>query len=313
MSKKPTYREIRYRPTQPENVDGQNAIVTEFYKERLYTIVKGCFEVQCPDDWDEDYFMNLLIQTGKFIITDSTIGVKPFRCSLHGLNYMNLPTEARVSVPNIPNFNRTLNDDAILIYFERKFAKTYFTFENIVTYYATKFAMCDMSINVNLLNTRIAHFIEVESKSQSETVKQAYDKISDGEPLVIVRKDGLTSAGSSALFNNVQNTFIVNDIQDAKRTLMNEFLTAIGINNANTDKKERVIESEVSSNNEELEVNVEVFSVRLKKQCQKVRNMFGIDFDIKFKFDSRTREKEITNVVNGRSSSMENRNRQGNT
>lgn len=289
--------------TEPSHVDGQTAIVTEFYKDRLYTIVKGCFEVRAPKDWDKDYFLNLLIRKGYFLISDSAIGVKPFRCSLHGVNYMNLPTRARVALPIISSFEKTLNEDSVLIYLERRYERTFTTYEQLVTYYATKLAMCDISININLMNTRLAHLIEVESEAQKATVQKAYDNISEGEPLVVVRKDTLAGTGANALFNGVQNSYIVNDIQDSKRSIINEFLTAVGINNANTDKKERVIESEVSSNNEELVVNTEVFNERLKEQSEKVRDMFDIDFKIKLKFDSRTRE-ENKNDINGRGSSL---------
>lgn len=300
----------KYMDTEPSHVDGQTAIVTEFYKDRLYTMVKGCFEVECPTEWDKDYMLNMLIRKGYFIISDSAIGIKPFRCSLHGINYMNLPTKAKVALPIISSFEKTLDEDCILIYLERKFERTFTTYEKIVTYYATKLAMCDISININLMNTRLAHLIEVESEAQSATVKNAYDNISEGNPLVVVRKDTLAGTGANALFNSVQNSYIVNDIQDSKRSIINEFLTAIGINNANTDKKERVIESEVSSNNEELVINTEVFNVRLKEQSKKVRDMFGIDFNMKLKFDSRTRAREENgNDINGRGSSLVKNNR----
>lgn len=278
-----------YAPNdKPNSVDGQNAIVTEFYRKRLRTLVKGRFEVTCPDEWDKDYFLNMLINRGYFLITDSRIGVNPFKCSLHGLNYMNLPTKATVATPVMPSFQRTLDEDAVLIYLERLYGNYFYNYSELIRFYAVKLAMCDISIDVNLLNTRIAHVIEVESKAQAATVDSAYDKLSNGEPLVVLRKDTLSGAGINAIFNNVQNTYIVNDILDSKRTIINEFLTAIGVNNANTDKKERVIESEVAANDMELDINTVVVRERLKEQCKKASDMFGIDFSIKVKeYDAR--------------------------
>ena len=58
------------------------------------------------------------------------------------------------------------------------------------------------------------------------------------------------------------------------------FSTAIGIPNANTDKKERLITDEVNANNEETESLCELWLEQLKKTCDKTNEMFGIDISV---------------------------------
>lgn len=60
----------------------------------------------------------------------------------------------------------------------------------------------------------------------------------------------------SGYFLNVKNTYIGNDLLLTKRSIMNEFLTEIGINNANTDKRERLNSDEVNANNSEVRCTI---------------------------------------------------------
>ena len=101
------------------------------------------------------------------------------------------------------------------------------------------------------MNSRMAYVAEAETKAQAESIKLAYDKVSNGEPLVVYSKDvSLNSTGLNVFFNNVKQNYIADMVQDSKRTIINEFLTAIGVNNANTDKRERRVTGEVDAKNQ---------------------------------------------------------------
>lgn len=305
MSRKRNKSNYRMRKaTEPTTVDGLRATLTEYYKDILYNKVKGRLELKCPDEWNTDWFLNNIIRRGYMLISDSAIGVNPFECSLYGINYMSLPINARVAMPIIGTFTKKLDKDAVLVYFERKAQNTFFTFNAIVTHYAVKLAMLDITFDVNCLNTGLGHLIEVETDAQKATIELAYDNLTAGRPLTIVRKDSLAGIGTNAVFNNVGNTFIGEKLIDARRSIINDFLTQIGVNNANTDKKERVITQEVNANNEEIELNLEVFTENLEKQNDAVKSMFGIDYSLKFReFDSRTNE-VMPNDINRPGGSM---------
>ena len=59
-----------------------------------------------------------------------------------------------------------------------------------------------------------------------------------------------------------------------KRRIMNEFLTRIGINNANMDKKERMITSEVESNTEETDAGISHWYQNIKIGLEETNKMF---------------------------------------
>lgn len=271
---------------EPKDVNGLLTVRSMFYRDRLRTIVRGLIKVECPDDWDVDYLKETLINYGYVMVSDSPVGVNPFFCSFTGYNYTMRPTGAIVSVPTILEFTKTFGEDAELVYFERRNGNRFTNYTQIINVYAEKLASVDGAIDSNLINTRFGSIVEAENKAQAETIKDAFARISLGEPLVVVKEGVLTTGarGINAFFNNVSNTFIVDRLQDAKRSIMNEFLTTIGINNANTDKRERLNSDEVNANNEELHYNIEEFNSNLKRCCDKVNGMFPhINFSIELK------------------------------
>lgn len=276
---------------EPKAVDGQFADRTSFYKEFLYRTVCGLLDIDCPADWDKSYLLHLLLREGYFIVTDSSVGVKPFRSSLYGFNYTNFPVEAIVSVPNLHEFTRKLSINAEIVYLDYEYGyRSFFNVDRTIRIYAEKLASCDSGIDVNILNSKVAFIVETENKAQAETIKALYDRISEGEPLVVYRKDSISTNPLQLLTNNVKNTFIVPELQDSKRTILNEFLSLWGINNNNTDKKERLITPEVNANIEELVVNIGQFERNLRECSEKVRDMFHIDFNISFKYGEKARK-----------------------
>lgn len=277
-------RRIDYQ-NRPRNVEGQIAVRTEFYRKYLSRLTKGIFTLNCPDYCDRDYVLNNLMFRGYLVITDTPAGVLPLRGSLYGFNYQNVQTKARVIVPTLPELEKTIGVDCEIVYLDRNFDRSFFTFHQVIDIYANKLAMCDSAIDVNLINSKLSYIAEAESKAQAETIKKMYDRISDGEPFVVYKKDALSGNPMNIAFNNLKQNYIAIDLYDTKRSIINEYLTMLGVNNANTDKKERLLTSEVSANNEELKCNTEIFRNNLKTCKEKINKMFpSFEFNIDIQF-----------------------------
>lgn len=289
-----------YKSEKPKKVDGQRATRTEFYKVELRKVVKGLFDIECPLDWDTDYLLNYFISAGYIIIADTSAGRIPLKGSLTGLNYANNPTTAVIAVPILGNFQRTIGIDCELVYLERTRTKTYYSFNSIIDIYAEKLASADGAIDVNLMNSRLGYIAEAETKAQADTIKELYDNISNGDPLVVYRKDTLSQTGGlQVFFGNIKNNFIADVLQDSKRTIMNEFLTSLGINNANTDKRERLISNEVDANNVELEANTSLWKYNLERCVKRVKKIFpDLEFDMKLRFDPSKMKTLMEGVIN---------------
>lgn len=307
MSKGNGNRDRPWYPNQkPKKVDGQRAARTEFYRVELRKLIKGLFDITCPLEWDTDYLLNFFISAGYIIISDTPAGRLPIKGSLTGLNYANNPTTAVIAVPILGNFTRTIGVDCEIVFLERTHTKAYYSFNRIVDIYAEKLASADGAIDVNLMNSRLAYIAEAETKAQAETIKELYDKVSEGEPLVVHRKDIISqSDGLKVFFGNVKNNFIADVLQDSKRTIVNEFLTSLGVNNANTDKRERLLTNEVDANNVELQANTALWKYNLERGVERVHKIFpDLEFDMKLRFDPSKYEEVMNNVASRSDNAM---------
>ena len=256
--------------TRPSDVDGVLNSAAMYYRYYLLKKLFGRFDFRIPDSWDKDYMLDALFMEGYFIVTDTEAGIVPLRCGLTGINIYNHPTTAVVANPVLGNFDRTIGVDCALVQLQANYGGVY----PMINRYATMLAMCDSSIAVNLMNTKAAFVFGASNKAQAETFKKMYDQITCGHPAVFM-KDGLND--ESIYTFHVKENYIADDIQLLKRKLVNEFLTEIGINNTNLDKRERLTNDEVNANDQEVIANIQHWIDNITCGINDVNKMYGLD------------------------------------
>lgn len=276
-------------------------------------MLKGLFKIKCPLEWHKDYILNSILYRGYILIAETPVGIIPCHGSLAGMNYWNYPTTAVIDLPHIGSFEKTLGEGCEVVFLERMQRNVFFTFEEVIRIAAYRLAICDACIDVNLFNSRVAYMIEAENKAQAETIKKMYDEITDGNPICVYKANTLNPSGLNMFFNNVKQNYVANEILDTKRSIINELLTRVGINNANTDKKERLITNEVDANNIELQANTNVWNSNLKVCNKRVKRIFPeLEFKMKLKFDAKKLEKEVQRISNGGGNDNESNRSNGN-
>lgn len=285
----------RFLDNFPKKVEGLNNISYFYYREvlltKFYSVIRP---VNFPIYWDIDYVYDCLFNEGYLCITDTKADVLPLKCGIGGVNLFNKPTTCFIANPILGTFNRTIDDNCVLLYFWNLYGE-YRNINNLITRYATKLANIDGSIDISLINSRVAHVFEADSEGMKRTIEKIYDDVSRGQPAIVMKKGQKSTFNEKTMqrdFLNVKNTFIGNDLMTMKRSIMNEFLTEIGIQNANTDKRERLNGDEVNSNNQETDALIDVWLETLNKCCDKVNDMFNLD--IHFKLNEKY--KRISNV-----------------
>ena len=88
------------------------------------------------------------------------------------------------------------------------------------------------------------------------------------------------------MFNqSLKDSYIVSEIMDDMRKWELRYMSDIGIPNSNTEKKERLIQAEVESNDIEVKLWADMALDELKDGCKKTRKMFGLtEFDVDWRF-----------------------------
>lgn len=279
-----------YFTLNPKKVD-PNSTSYFYYMDMLFRKSMSIYEFEnIPETWDYDYFMSVLLSQGLICVTDTALGVIPLRCGVSGINVYNHPTTCIIANPVLGNLERTIDEDCTLI----KMSHTYRSdIMPICNRYATMLSECDASISVNLMNSKVAFIGLCSSKQVAESMKLMYQKISAGEPAVFVKGDQIN--GDNILYNHVKENFIAGDVQMLKRKIMSEFLTEIGVNNANTDKRERLTDNEVEANDSEIQLNAGYWLDNIKEGIEQTNNMFGLNISVKLKNTFNT-ERNVENV-----------------
>lgn len=264
----------------PKDVDGVANTSAMYYRMKLLKLILQRFKFEgLPETWDSDYFLEHLFLDGVICITDTSAGVLALKTGVTGVGIFDQPTECIIVNPVLGQMRRTINEDCALV----KIQLDYQGVGWILNRYSTMLAMCDSSIAVNLLNTKATFVFGATSKAQAETFKAIFDKISMGEPAVFTSENNTTLIKEQMFTMPAKENFIADDVQLLKRKIINEFLTDIGISNANTDKRERLVTDEVNANNDEIVANIWHWYDNINEGLNKANELFGLNLSCKIR------------------------------
>lgn len=293
MSKDIGYNDLvsNYLTPKPKDVRGLNNTSYLFYRTQLYQKIFSIFNFKnIPDTWDIDFIYDNLFVKGYLGIFNHNGVNYCLDCGFSGINVYRKPTEIIVSNPILGNLNKKIGSECELLYFSY-LNGTMYGVESLVKRYALLLSQCDGSLNTTLINSRVAHVFECDNDADVQTVKKIYDEVSQGKPAIYVKKGkNPIEKVSQKDYLNVKNTYIGNDILMTKRTIISEFLTEIGINNANTTKRERLNADEVNANNQEVMCLVSVWLNTMNRCFEKINKMFDLNCSVEF-------NKEVINTL----------------
>ena len=281
---------INYFNLQPSEVKGRANTATEFHKRFLYTKVYSTLKFTIPENWDMNFFRFWLFRFGSIgVIYTKEFGWIAQPYSVNELQLYYNPRKITVYNQFIKKPKTgIIGINAGII----RLMDDYFGLDDIVTRYAEKLAQIDRAIDVNLMNCNVTAFFEAETKKQAEEVKEAYGEATTGKPLVVVNKDVLKGKQITTLLSNVGNNYIVDKLLSARRSIINAFLTEIGIRNANYEKKERLNSMEVEENNDETKAIITVIYENVKKCMDTINAFSGLGLDVELRY-SYTESEEV--------------------
>ena len=247
------------------------------------------FKWQLPDTWDADYFLYTLYGYGYCaVINTEEFGVIPQWGALGGYNVFYRPTYVTITNPLIKGMKRpTIGIDCTII----KLQPDYGSITDLVNYYADMLALCSESIGINMINSHVSTVFPAANKAMAESYKKMYDKIASGDPAVVVDKNLFSDTGEpvwTPFQANIKNEYISDMILADMRKIEAQFDTDIGIPNANTDKRERLITDEVNANNVETAIRCEFWLEQIKKAVEETNTMFGTDISVDWRVNPKT-------------------------
>lgn len=265
----------------PSTVHVKNTRLRRYFRKYLFQKAISVFEWELPEEWDRDYFLYTLYGLGYIAVIDTPqYGVICQGGALGGYNLYYRPSYIIITNPLIRGtITANLNTDCALI----KLQPDYSSIMDIVGYYADQMALASESLGINLLNVKTGTVFGADSKAKAESYKKMYDTLSDGNPAVVIDKKLLDDQGKPTWFpftQHVKESYVVTDILSDMRKIEAMFDTDIGIPNANTDKRERLITDEVNANNVETASRCELWLETLRKGIDKANEKYKLKLKV---------------------------------
>lgn len=285
----------------PNDVKGQSNTTNFYYTKYLFNKIYSVFDINLNDtDWKLNAFRYSVFRYGSNCAYNHKIygWILGYWTPRKFDIYMN-PVEWNFHVFNatvdktMGTMIGTPENSVIFNIFD-----DYSGFYDLVCATSELMANCEKTMNVALMNANVNLMGEADSLKHAEELKVQYSEATKGKPLVIIkrRKKTLNEKSEPPLYPFTQHDTLTSadKILTSRRTILNNFLTEIGIKNANFQKKERLITDEVNANNQETSANVTIALDNLTKCFDKFNKLSGKNISVDLNFDYLEEENAIT-------------------
>lgn len=268
----------QYWVQQPSTVNGQNTNATLYEKRYLYQLIFSRFKFGLPKDWNLNFFRYWLFSWGSIAVMYTR--EYGWICAPYSVSQINMywnPKEIVITNSYLtnPKYGVIGVNSGIIKLFD-----DYGGLDDLVRHYAVKLAQIDRCIDVNLMNANVTKYFEARNKKHAQEIKDLYAQSTQGEPLVVANESVTKGKQIDTLYKDIKTTYIVNDLLQSKRTIINEFLTKIGIANANYDKRERLNTDEVNQNDEETKAMINVIYDNIKEGIAEINAISGLGITV---------------------------------
>lgn len=301
-----TYRDQEladYFGLQPTEVHGSANISTSYYDRILLNIIYSLFKIGIPEEGLSLRIPKNWLRYWLYIVgTYTTIWTNKF-------GWMILPYTVTLFDPyyqpkQVLCTNRFFDSEKIgLVGINCEITKIFDDYRGVLPFirqYSSMLAACDKAIQINLMVTGRGKILGVPDKKAAAEIKEAFGKTTDGNPIVTINKDILGEGAKLAdMLIDFSAPFVADKVHELKRSIMNDFLTTIGVNNANINKKERLNSDEVNANNDEVETIKSIMFENIKESFDRTNALTGLEFTVEERFNANYINALVEQAVGG--------------
>ena len=286
------YQNLYDSQFRPYGMHARNTGLSLFFDRYLFQKLFSVYDFSIPENWDPDYFRYTLFVMGYTIVFNTDkYGVINNHGALYGRNVYYRPTRALVTNPALKgsSVNLDIGSNCQII----KLAPDYRGAYDVVSTFSDIMALILESMGTNLFNTKLAYVFAADNKAAAESFKAMFSDIASGQPAVVIDKKLFNAEGEPnwIQFNqNLKQTFLGNDLTTFMASVESMFLSFIGIDNVNFEKRERLTNDEVNANNQNTKAVAQVWLESMQQSMDKVNDMFDLNLSVKLNRDYQIRE-----------------------
>ena len=256
---------------------------------RLELLAKSVFKWEnLPNGMDERWIENFLFENGMCVFyPDEKRGFMVAQCNQDGdLNNYKDPTFVTPNGIDVESNPLKVGKECVLIRNNDKMLPTSGTLQ----LFAYRLAEISRTIDVNVTAQKTPVFVATTEK-QKLSLKNIYSQWNGNEPVIYGDK---AFDPDSIKVMRTDAPIVFPELQQHKLGIWNECLTFLGINNANTEKRERLITEEVSANNEHIDLSAECFLKARERAAEEINKLFGCNITVRKRKEE---EIECTHVI----------------
>lgn len=273
-----------------------NNMTFSYYYYKLMLIARALFDWEnLPNNMDERWIEKYLFTSGKCIFyKDPKLGFMVAGLAQQGgVNCYGDPTDVYPVAENyVYDGPKLVNGENCYIIRNNDLMLPNFP---VVRHYAFKLTNIDRAIDVNIEAQKTPILVRCSDK-QRLSLKNAINQRRDNEPVIWSTDQSNIGDMVSTLELNAPPVF--KDLQTQKHMVLNEVFTDLGINNANMDKRERMVANEVEANNEQVKASEDVMLKVREQACKEINRIFNLDISVKRrKLDTIPEYKEINEDI----------------
>lgn len=221
------------------------------YERRMRLLALSAFEWEgLPESCNAEFLEKTLYYYGiAAFVNDDALGFINTKCTpSESLNIYNIATSYHCYATNYDK-NFSLGDIVIV----RNNIERYPT-SDTVELFARRLYEAERACDVNIKGQKTPVLLAAD-ETQRLTIKNVYSDYDGNSPAICVTKNFDPSSIKSIA---TVAPFVADKIQQYKRNVWNEFLTFIGVNNIETEKKERLTNVEANANNNVVNLSADV-------------------------------------------------------
>lgn len=156
---------------------------------------------------------------------------------------------------------------------------------NSIEIYAQRLADIDRIMEVNL-NAQRTPIVMVAPEEMRLTIQTFYDQMSDNQPVIYVPQTTWATLGKDTVQAVETNApYIVDKLLIDKAKIWGEIMTFLGIDNANQEKRERLVANEVEANNGQVEISRLRGLDARRYACEQINERYGLNVSVNFNYD----------------------------
>ena len=249
------------------------------YLERMKKICLSMFEWEnLPDSMNSRYLEMCLYYKGQAaLLYDNDYGYINTQAADSGyINIYGLPTSINCYSYSynqtrdlyVPGGSGTKDEGCILVMNTYERVPTAATIE----LFAKRLAEAQRTADINI-NAQRTPIMILTDRNQELSMKNMYAEYEGNTPVIFGDRNQLNLDSINVIKTDAP--FVAKDLMEYKVQIWNEFLTTMGVSNL-SEKRERLVTSEVDSNNELVNLNLQSFLAPRKQACKEFNEKFGL-------------------------------------